>query len=83
MNKIEVFGTGCLMGCSTCKIETGLVTKALSDLGLTARVVQVDDIGDAQTRGIKHLPALAIDGVVKAEGRALTIEEIKVILQQA
>ncbi len=83
MNKIEVFGTGCLMGCSTCKISPEAVSKALSDLGLTARVLQVNDIGDAQARGIKHLPALVIDGVVKAEGKALTIDEIKAILQQA
>jgi len=41
--KIEVFGTGCLLGCSSCKIPIEGVRRALAELGLEARVVKVDD----------------------------------------
>lgn len=33
------------------------VNRALAELGLETRVVKVDDIGEAQARGVKRLPA--------------------------
>ncbi len=82
MKKIEVFGTGCLLGCSSCKIPIKGVRRALAELGLEARVVKVDDIGEAQARGVKRLPALVVDGRIRSEGRGLTVEEIKALLQK-
>jgi len=41
--KIEVFGTGCLLGCFSCKIPIEGVRQALAELGLEGRVVKVDD----------------------------------------
>ena len=82
MRKIEVFGSGCLMGCSTCKIALDDINQVLTELGLEARVIRVDDIGEAQARGVKKLPALVVDGRIKSEGKSLTAEEIKVLLQE-
>ena len=82
MRKIEVFGSGCLMGCSTCKIALDDINQALAELGLEARVIRVDDIGEAQARGVRKLPALVVDGTIKSEGKSLTAGEIKVLLQQ-
>ncbi|MEA1870783.1 MAG: thioredoxin family protein [Candidatus Bipolaricaulota bacterium] len=82
MRKIEVFGAGCRMGCSTCKILTEDIRRALAELGLEARVVRIDDIGEAQARGVRKLPALVVDGMIKSEGQSLTAGEIKVLLQE-
>jgi len=82
LNKIESFGSGCAMGCPTCGTPNDNITQALAELGLNVRVVASTDIGEAQERGVKRLPALVIDGEVMAEGRALTVEEIKSILRK-
>jgi coenzyme F420-reducing hydrogenase gamma subunit len=82
VKKIEVFGAGCLMGCSTCRIPTEDIRRVLAELGLEARVIRVDDIGEAQSRGVRRLPALVVDGTIKSEGKSLTAEEIKVLLQE-
>jgi len=82
VRKVEVFVSGCLMGCSTCKIALDDINQALAELGLDARVIRVDDIGEAQARGVKRLPALVVDGTIKSEGKSLTTGEIKVLLQE-
>ena len=82
MKKIEVFGPGCLMGCSTCRISLDDINQVLTELGLEARMIRVDDIGEAQARGVKRLPALVVDGTIKSEGKSLTAGEIKVLLQE-
>jgi len=82
MKKIEVFGTGCLLGCSSCKIPIEGVRRALAELGVEARVVRVDDIGEAQVRGVRRLPALVVDGMIKSEGKSLAAGEIKKLLQE-
>jgi predicted DsbA family dithiol-disulfide isomerase len=56
--------------------------QAISELGLEARVVNSNDIGEAQERGVTRLPALVVDGKVRAQGKALSVEEIKDILRQ-
>ncbi len=33
-------------------------------------------------RGVKRLPALVVDGMIKSEGKSLTVEEIKKLLQE-
>jgi coenzyme F420-reducing hydrogenase gamma subunit len=70
------------MGCSTCKISLDDVNHVLAELGLEARVIRVDDIGEAQARGVRKLPALVVDGTIKSEGKSLTAGEIKVLLQE-
>lgn len=80
MNKIESFGSGCAMGCPTCRTPSDNITQALTELGLHVRVVASSDIGEAQERGVTRLPALVVDGEVKSQGKALRVEEIKSIL---
>jgi coenzyme F420-reducing hydrogenase gamma subunit len=82
VRKIEVFGAGCRMGCSTCKISLDDINHVLTKLGLEAGVIRVDDIGEAQACGVKRLPALVVDGAIKSEGKSLTAGEIKVLLQE-
>lgn len=82
MKKVEILETGCLMGCSVCKIPIEDVSRALAELGVEARVVRIDDIGEAQVRGVKRLPALVVDGTIRSEGRGLTVEEIRALLQE-
>jgi hypothetical protein len=45
-------------------------------------VIRVDDIGKAQARGVRRLPALVVDGTIRSEGKSLTAGEIKVLLQE-
>ena len=82
MRKIEVFGSGCLMGCSTCRIVLDDINQVLAELGLEASVIRVDDIGEAQARGVRKLPALVVDGMIKSEGKNITTGEIKALLQE-
>jgi len=80
LDKIESFGSGCAMGCPTCRTPNDSITQALTELGLHVRVVSSSDIGEAQERGVTRLPALVIDGEVRSQGKALSVEEIKSIL---
>ena len=83
MKKVEILGAGCFMGCLSCKIPIEDVSRALAELGVAARVVRIDDIGEAQVRGVKRLPALVVDGTIKSEGKSLTVEEIKPLLEES
>lgn len=77
MRTIQVLGTGC----SKCKTLAANAEQAVKDLGLDSEVVKVQDIADILTfDGVRALPALAIDGVVKACGRALSPDEIKKLI---
>ena len=82
MRKIEVFGSGCLMGCSTCKISLDDINHVLTELGLEARVIRFIYRCEPQARGVTKLPALVVDGTIKSEGKRLTAGEIKVLLQE-
>lgn len=81
MKKIESFGASCPMGCPTCRTPNDTIMQAINALGLQVRLVNSNDIGEAQERGVTRLPALVIDGKVKAQGKTLSVEEIKNILR--
>jgi small redox-active disulfide protein 2 len=75
---IEVFGPGCFR----CEQTAKLVMKVIAELGR-------DDIGMNKitrpemfaTRGVMMTPAVAVDGVVKCQGKVPTEQEIKSWLQ--
>lgn len=71
--KIEILG----MGCPKCKKLTGLVTETVKELGVSAEIVKVDQIGDIMNYGVMITPALAINGKVVVAGRMPSKEEIK------
>ena len=71
--KIEILG----MGCSKCKKLYENSQTAVSELGVTAEIVKVEDILKITERGILVTPALAIDGKVKSAGKIPSTDEIK------
>jgi small redox-active disulfide protein 2 len=78
MVKIEVLGTGC----AKCKSLTKNVEKAVSELGIQAEVVKVDNLKEIMDRGVMMTPALYVDGESKMVGRTATVDEIKRILKK-
>lgn len=76
--KIQVLGTGC----SKCKTLAANAEQAVKEAGIEGEVVKVQDIAEILTfDGVRALPALAIDGEVKACGRALGPDEIKKLIR--
>ncbi len=75
--KIEVFGTGC----AKCRRLEKNVTEALSQAGIGAEVVKVEDIDTIIDLGIMVTPALAIDGEVKFMGKVPSVVELIEILK--
>ncbi|MFC1674800.1 thioredoxin family protein [Candidatus Omnitrophota bacterium] len=71
--KIEILG----MGCPKCKMLYENAKKAVEEKGVQAEVVKVEDMDKITEYGVMMTPALAIDGVVKSSGKALSAEEIK------
>ena len=77
MKKIQVLGTGC----SKCKTLAANAERAVKEAGIEGVVVKVQDIAEILTfDGVRALPALAVDGEVKACGRSLSPEEIKTLI---
>lgn len=80
MRAIQVLGTGC----SKCKTLAENAERAVTESGVEARVVKVQEIVDLLTYdGVRGLPALAVDGEVKVWGRVPGVDEIKAILGAA
>ena len=77
MMKIQVLGTGC----SKCTDPCGQRRAGGEGSGHRGRCGQGQDIAEILTfDGVRALPALAIDGEVKACGRSLSPEEIKTLI---
>jgi len=76
MMKIEILGTGC----AKCKSLEKNVRAAVSDMGMQAEIVKVEDINEIMDHGVMITPALFIDGQSVAVGKLLNVEEIKKIL---
>jgi small redox-active disulfide protein 2 len=70
-------------GCASCTALTQLVITVLSELGLPADVEHVQDIKEIAQTGIMGLPALLINGEVKAVGQSPTREALKKWLLEA
>ncbi len=76
--KIQILGTGC----PKCKQLAANAEQAVADLGLDADIQKVTDLREIAQLGVMMTPALAIDGEVKASGKALSADQIKQFLQQ-
>jgi small redox-active disulfide protein 2 len=76
MKKIQILGTGC----AKCKQLTANAETAARQLGISFEVVKITDLPKIMKLGVMSTPALAVDGVVKSQGRLLTPEEIKPLL---
>ena len=65
--EIKVLGTGC----ASCKALYTAVIQAVSETGIEAKVVKVEELS---------MPALVIDGKVVSSGRKPTVSEVKKLL---
>ena len=74
--KIEIYGTGC----AKCKTLYENAQKAVTELGMSAELIKVEDINEITDAGIMFTPGLSVDGEIKSVGKLLSIEEIKKII---
>jgi small redox-active disulfide protein 2 len=77
MKKIQILGTGC----PKCKKLTENAETAARELGIEYEIVKVSNINDIMNFGVMMTPALAVDGVVKAMGKVLSVDDIKLLIQ--
>ncbi len=74
--KIQILGTGC----PKCKKLAENAEAAARQLGLDFELEKVTNINEIMAFGVMMTPALVIDGVVKASGKLLSVEDIKAML---
>ena len=74
--EIKVLGTGC----AGCKALHETVKQAVAELELTATVVKEEDIVKIMSYDVMTLPALVVDGRVVAQGRKLSLAEVRGLL---
>ena len=77
--KIEVLGPGC----QKCKQLAANVGEAVGELNIQTEIEKVTDIDKITEYGIMMTPALVVDEEVKSAGRALSVGEVKTILETA
>lgn len=71
---IKILGSGC----PNCNLLTGNAEKAVEASGLKdASIEHISDIMQITEYGVMSVPAIVIDGEVKAAGRIPDVEEIK------
>ncbi|MFH1776109.1 MAG: thioredoxin family protein [Candidatus Omnitrophota bacterium] len=71
--KIEILG----MGCPKCKMLYENAKKAVKEKGIEAEVVKIEDMDTITAYGVMIMPAIVIDGQIKASGKISSPEEIK------
>ena len=65
--EIKVLGAGCL----TCQKLEEMVKVALKELGISASVAKVTDIGEIAKHGVLTIPGLVVNGQVVHAGKQL------------
>lgn len=78
MKHVQVLGPGC----PDCEQFCRNAEAAVKELGIDANVEKITDIDQILEFDVLMTPALAIDGQVKAVGKALTAEEIRALLEE-
>ena len=74
--KIQVLGPGC----HKCEELAKNVEQAIHEAGTDCTLEKITDIMEITNYGVMVIPALAIDGDVKAAGKVLSSEEIKKLI---
>ncbi len=64
---IKVLGPGCF----NCQKLAEMVKVAVNELGISAEVVKVTDIGEIAKHGILTTPSLMVNGKIKHAGKPL------------
>ena len=76
--EIKVLGPGC----TNCHKMEELTKQAVKELGITAEVVKITDIGDIARHGILSTPGLILNGKVKHAGKPLpTLDKVKELIK--
>ena len=74
--EIKVLGTGC----ASCKALYTAVIQAVSETGIEAKVVKVEELTEIMKYNVMSMPALVIDGNVVSRGRTPTFCVFKILL---
>ena len=74
---VQILGTGC----AKCKKLYEAASQAVTDSGVQADLVKIEDVQQIVAMGVMMTPALAIDGQVKSTGKLLTPGEITALLR--
>jgi len=77
--KIQVLGTGC-MKCNKLYAE---VEKAIAQTGVSAKLSKVEKVEEIVKLGAAFTPGLAIDGVLKSQGKVPKPEQIAAWINEA
>ena len=75
---IKVLGSGC----ANCRLLEKNTRESVSELGLKADIIKVEDITDIIKYKIMRISALMIDEQVMVYGRVPSVHEIKELIQQ-
>ncbi|MGE5631061.1 MAG: thioredoxin family protein [Caulobacteraceae bacterium] len=67
-------------GCANCKKLEENAREAAVQLGIDATIEKVTDFKDILSYGVMKTPGLVVDEQLKANGRVLTVDEIKKFL---
>ncbi len=78
MSEIEILGTGCVK----CRRMKKHVEKAVKDLGIGAKIIEVNEIDEIIKRGVMSTPSLIINGELKSHGQMRSPEQIKKMLKE-
>ncbi len=76
--EIKVLGPGCV----NCHRMEELAKQAAKELGISAEVVKITDIGDIARHGILSTPGLIVNGKVKHTGKPLpSLDRVKELIK--
>ena len=78
MKNIKILGTGC----PNCKRLMENTEQAAKEFGDDYDLKKITDMQEIMKFNIMSMPALVVDGKVRAAGRVLSVDEIKAILAQ-
>lgn len=73
MRKIQILGAGC----PKCERLEARVREVADELGIAYELQKIPDMLRILELGVMALPALVVDGDVKAMGRVPSVEEVK------
>ncbi len=77
MKTIKILGTGC----PKCKQTEANVKEAVSQLGIQANIIKVEDIQEIMAYNVLTTPVLVIDEQIKIKGKVAQVNEIVELLK--
>ncbi|MGL6225993.1 MAG: thioredoxin family protein [Thermoguttaceae bacterium] len=77
MKKIQILGTGC----AKCEKLYKMAAEAVQELGVSAEITKVTDIGEITSLGVMMTPAMLVDGKVVVMGRVPSRDETKKMME--